>query len=106
MATRKKKEADLTQALIQLHKEVLGRGPEDTRTLLLDGLVLFHCRKVLLPHELALLQLPQSDRNRRLIKHMHREVIEQQGDRLKAAVSAIVRAPVLSLYHDLSTTAD
>lgn len=106
MPTHKITAAELSQALIQFHKEVLGRGPGDVQTLLLADVVFVRCRKVLLNHELGMLQLPDCDRNRQLIKHVHRELMEQHAERLKATVSAIVEAPVLSLHHDLSTTTD
>ena len=103
---RKPKETDLKQALIQFFKEVIGRGPEDTRAWLLPDMVLFRCRKVLLPYELGLLQLAECESNCRLVKQMRRELMEQHSAKLKAAVSSLLGTSVLSVYHDLSTTTD
>lgn len=51
MPTRKITEAELSQALIQFHKEVLGRGPGGVRPLLPADVVLVCGRTVLLNHE-------------------------------------------------------
>lgn len=106
MPSRKQQEAELAQALIQFHKEHLGRGPEAVRVVLHPDSVLCRCAKVLLPHELALLRLPDAGRNRRLVKQMRREMVEQHGDHLKDAASAILGAEVVSLHHDLCPVAD
>ena len=68
MKTRGEAEAEISQAVVRFEKEYLGRGPLESRTYLIDDLVLVRLKKVLTQAELQLAQT--ADPARGLIKQL------------------------------------
>ena len=54
MKTKGMLESEISQAIIKFEKDYMGRGPLETRTFLIEDMVLVRLRKVLTPAELKL----------------------------------------------------
>lgn len=96
-------EAAISEAVTKFEKEYMGRGPLETRTFLLNDMVVVRLKGVLTKAELSLVKTEQSGRGRELLKQMKAELIENNRGILDAAVRSIVKRKVRSLHTDLST---
>lgn len=103
MKTKGELEAEISQAIIRFEKEYMGRGPLETKTYLIDDLVLVRLRNVLIPAEFKLAELEQNKRGRELIKDVRRELIEHGRPLLDAVIQDILKVKVRSLHTDIST---
>ena len=102
MKTKGELESEISQAVIRFEKEYMGRGPLETRTYLID-LVLVRLKSVLIPAEFKLAEGEENERGRELIKQVRRELIERGRPLLDAVVQDILKVPVRSLHTDIST---
>jgi uncharacterized protein YbcI len=96
-------EAEISDAIIRFEKEYMGRGPTETRSYLVDDMVLVRLRGVLTPAEQQLVQGNNAERGRTLVKQMRTELIENARTLLEAVVSGITGRRVLGLHTDIST---
>jgi uncharacterized protein YbcI len=96
-------EAEISQAVVRFEKEYMGRGPLETRTFLVDDMVLVRLKNVLTPAEHKLAESSDPDRGRDLIKQMRHQLIESGGPLLHAAVRDILGVAVRSMHTDIST---
>ena len=103
MRTRGEAEADVSRAVVRFEKEYLGRGPLETRTYIIDDLVIVRLRKVLTQAEIKLAQSADPGRGRDLIKQLRQELIERGRDMLEADVREVVGVGIRSLHTDIST---
>ncbi len=103
MKTRGEAEAEISQAVVRFEKEYLGRGPLESRTYLIDDLVLVRLKKVLTQAEIQLAQTADPSRGRDLIKQLRQELIERGRDMLEADLRRILGVGVRSLHTDIST---
>jgi uncharacterized protein YbcI len=88
-------EAEIGDAIIKFEKEYLGRGPEETKTFVLEDLVLVRLRGVLTPAEKQLAKVDQEGKGRSLI--------EKARVLLDTRVRDITGFGVKSLHTDIST---
>ena len=70
-------EAETSEAIITFEKEYLGRGPEETKTHVIEDVVLVRLRGVLTPAEKQLAKGDPEGRGRALIKQVRMELIEK-----------------------------
>ena len=103
--TKGQLEAEISEALIQFQKEYMGRGPEETKTYLIDDMVLVRLRGVMTPAEKQLAGTGVDAHGRALIKQMRFELLEKSRAPLEAIVEDITGRKVKSLHQDMSTTA-
>ncbi len=103
MKTRGEAEAEVSQAVIRFEKEYLGRGPLETRTYVIEDLVLVRLTKVLTQAELKLAQSTDPARGRDLIKQLRQELLERGRVMLENEVGAILGVGIRSLHTDIST---
>ena len=96
-------EAEISKAMIKFEKEYMGRGPLETRTCLVDDLVLVRLKGVLTPAEFQLAKTPDNTRGRELIKQARIELLERGRALLEAVVESITGTRVVSLHTDIST---
>jgi uncharacterized protein YbcI len=96
-------EADISEAIIKFEKEFMGRGPIETKTFILDDLVLVRLKGVLTKAEHQLANTDNNGRGRQLIKQMRVELIEKGRPLLEAIVENITGQKVKSLHTDIST---
>jgi uncharacterized protein YbcI len=103
--TRGQLEAEISDAIVRFEKEYMGRGPVETRTYLLDDMVIVRLRGVLTLAEQQLAKAEDPTKGRRLIKEVRAELLESARSLLEAVVKGITGRNVLSLHTDISTTA-
>jgi uncharacterized protein YbcI len=103
MKTRGEAEAEISQAVVRFEKEYLGRGPLESRTFLIEDMVLVRLKKVLTQAEIQLAQTADPARGRDLIKQLRQELIERGRGMLEADLRRILGVGVRSLHTDIST---
>lgn len=101
--TKGQLEAEVSEAIVKFEKEYMGRGPLETRTHLVDDLVLVRLKRVLTPAEQKLAQTEGAQRGRSLIKQVRTELLENGRPLLEAVVRDILGREVVSLHTDIST---
>ena len=102
MKTKGMLESEISQAIVRFEKDYMGRGPLETRTFLIEDMVLIRLRKVLTPAELKLAG-DESASRRALVKQVRHELLEHGRPLLEAAITGILDAKVVSLHTDIST---
>jgi uncharacterized protein YbcI len=103
METRGELEAEISQAIIRFEKEDMGRGPLETKTFLLDDLVVVRLKNVLTPAEHKLAQMEDRARGRDLVKLARQNLLEHGRELLEAVLWDILGVKVVSLHTDIST---
>lgn len=103
MRTKGQIEAEISEAIITFEKEYMGRGPEETKTCILDDLVLVRLTGVLTPAEKKLAEADQDGKGRMLIKQLRIELLEKGRILLEAIIRDITGQKVTSLHTDIST---
>lgn len=101
--TRGQVEAEICEAIIRFEKEFMGRGPIETKTYIIDDLVLVRLKGILTPAEQQLVQSEHTSRGRELIKQVRHELIERGRPLLEAAIQDLLGRKTVSLHTDLST---
>lgn len=101
--TRGQLEAEISDAIIQFEKEYMGRGPLETKTYIIDDLVIVRLKGVLIQAERQLAESNEASAGRELIKRMRHALLEKGRPMLDAIVKDVVGVPVVSLHTDLST---
>ena len=96
-------EAEISEAIITFERESLGRGPEETKTYIIDDMVLVRLRGVLTRAEKELARTVERARGRDLIKQVRIELLEKARPLLEAIVADATGRRVLSLHTDIST---
>ncbi len=96
-------ECEISNALVNFEKEYMGRGPLETKTFIVENMIIVRLKGVLTKAELQLANADESDRGRKLIKDMRVELIERGRPLLEAVVESITGQKVLSLHTDIST---
>jgi uncharacterized protein YbcI len=96
-------EGEVSDAIIRFEKEYMGRGPVETRTYLLEDLILVRLCNVLTKAELQLVKGSDSQRGRELIKEIRIQLLEKGRPLLEAVVEDITGCKVVSLHTDIST---
>lgn len=102
--TRGQVEAEISEALIKFEKEYMGRGPEETKTYIIEDMVLVRLRGVLTPAEKNLAKIDGSTQGRALIKQVRIELLEKARIMLEAIIQDVTGRRLLSLHTDISTT--
>jgi len=96
-------ESEISEAVIRFEKEFMGRGPVETKTYLIDDLVLVRLRGVMTPAEHQLATTDDGPRGRELIKQVRRELLEKGRALLQAVVQDVTGQKAISLHTDIST---
>ena len=96
-------EADISQAVIRFEKEIMGRGPLETKTYLLDDLVLIRLKGVLTPSELKLAETNDRPRGRYLLKQVRQELLDHGRPVLEDIIREVLGVEIRSLHTDIST---
>lgn len=102
--TRGQMEADISDAVTRFEKEFIGRGPLETKTYIVDDMIITRLGGVLTKAELKLIKSDRNPRARELIKQVRIELIESGRGILETAIKNIARIKVRSLHTDISTT--
>ncbi|NCQ32809.1 MAG: DUF2294 domain-containing protein [Armatimonadetes bacterium] len=102
--TKGQLEAEISEALIRFEKDYMGRGPDETRTHVINDMVLVRLRGVLTPAERRLAaSSDEGGRGRSLIKQVRIELLEKARVLLGSLVHDLTGQQVQSLHTDIST---
>ena len=101
--TRGQIESEISEAVTRFEKEYMGRGPLETKTYLIEDMVLVRLKGVLTQAEHQLAETAESSGGRELIKRMRVALLEKGRPLLQAEVESIVHVKVMSLHTDIST---
>lgn len=96
-------EAEISDAIIRFEKEFMGRGPLETKTYIIDDMVITRLRGVLTKAETKLLKSEHKAKGRDLIKQLRIELIESGRPLLEAVIKNITKRKIRSLHTDIST---
>lgn len=102
MKSKREIEREISQAIIRFEKEFMGRGPLETKSYIIEDMVLIRLKNVLTPAEMKLSGTEERQRGRYLIKQMRQELIEQGRPLLDAVIKDILDVDVISLHTDIS----
>jgi uncharacterized protein YbcI len=94
-------ESELTDAMVALQKDYLGRPAVSARTYLLEDLILVRLENILTPAEQ---KLAGSREGRSLVKETRRRLFETTRPMIEEQVRHITGARLVSLHTDLSTS--
>lgn len=103
LKTKGQLEALISEAIIQFEKDYMGRGPTETKTYLVDNLVIIKLQGVLTPSEKQLANSAESDSGRELIKKMRHALLQKGRYLLEALIKDLLGVSIKSLHSDLST---
>jgi uncharacterized protein YbcI len=100
MKTKGEIEAAISQAIIQFEIDYMGRGPKETRTHIVEDLVVVRLKGVLTPAEE---QLSKSIEGKELVKKMRATLIDKARPLLYQVIGDISGTRILDLHTDIST---
>jgi uncharacterized protein YbcI len=95
-------EAEISRSMIHFEKEYMGRGPLETRTYLLEDMILVRLKGVLTPAERKLVS-SNSPRSGYLLKQVRNELLSTCRPLLEALLQDILNVRVQSVHTDIST---
>lgn len=101
--TRGEAEAQITDAMVKFEREYMGRGPEESKTFIMDDTVFVRLRGVLTQAEKQLAKADDSITGRKLIKEVRQELIEKARYLLETIISDVLGIKVKSLHTDISS---
>jgi len=94
-------EAEISDAMIKFEKEYMGRGPVETRTYIIEDMVIVRLKGVLTKAEV---QLTQSEGGLGLIKQVRLKLLEEARHMIEAIIHDITGRIPISMHSDISTT--
>ncbi len=101
--TKGQLEAEISEAITRFEREYMGRGPEETRVMIVEDCVLVRLRGVLTPAEAQLVQMDNRLEGRRLVKRMRSELLENARPLLETVIGHITGCSIISMHTDIST---
>ena len=100
MKTKGQIEAEISNAMTKFELEYMGRGPKETKTYIIDDMVIVRLKGVLTDAER---HLTKTLEGRDLIKKVRATMLESARDLLSRVILDIVGVDVTSLHTDIST---
>lgn len=100
MKTKGEIEAEICRAVVQFEIDYMGRGPKETRTHIVEDLVVVRLKGVLTPAEE---QLTKSIDGKELVKKMRATLIDKARPLLYQVIGDITGTKILDLHTDIST---
>jgi len=98
--TKGRVEAEVSEAITRFEREYMGRGPTETKTYILEDMVVVRLRGVFTPAEE---QLAKTQEGAELIKKLRMELLERAKTTLEETISGITGAQLVSMHTDIST---
>jgi len=92
-------EAAVTEAITQLERDYLGRGPKEAKSFIVENLVVVKLQGILSPAER---QLSEENGGVELIKKMRTRLIESSSEELCGLVTQETGVDVVSMHTDIS----
>ncbi len=100
MKTKGQIEAEVSNAMTRFELEYMGRGPKETKTYIIDDMIIVRLKGVLTDAER---HLTKTQEGRDLIKKVRATMLESARDLLSRVIKDIVGVDVMSLHTDIST---
>ena len=101
--TKGQVEAEISEAIIKFEKEYMGRGPAETKTHIIDDLVLVRLKGIMTQAEYQLARTADNPKGRELIKQVRHELLEKGRPLLEAVMHDLTGKKTVSLHTDIST---
>lgn len=93
-------ESDISAAFSKLQKELTGRGPEDTKTYILNDMVIVRLKGVLTTEEK---HLARTESGRKLVKLLRQELRESHREEFNHIIETVTGCNIISSHNDIST---
>jgi uncharacterized protein YbcI len=93
-------ETEITSCLVKLHRELVGRGPEDARTIIIEDMVIVRFKGVLSTEERHLVK---TDKGRQIVKQMRQILRENFAQEEERIIAEATGCHVISSHSDIST---
>lgn len=103
MKTKGQIESEISDEIARFEKEHMGRGPLETKTYIIDDLIIIRLKGVLTKAEHSLVRSNRNARAREIIKQVKTELIEFGRPLLEDVIKGITKRKVRSLHTDIST---
>jgi uncharacterized protein YbcI len=94
-------EAQISEALVKFEKEYMGRGPVETRTYIVEDMIIVRLKGVLTRAEE---QLTKSDEGLMLIKQVRVKLLEEARPLLETIIMDITGNTIRNMHTDISTS--
>ncbi|MFE4046772.1 DUF2294 domain-containing protein [Priestia sp. YIM B13490] len=98
--SKKKLETELSEAFIKFQRELIGRGPQEAKTYIVEDMILLRFKGVLTVEEKHLIN---HDVGKGLVKKMRQVLREMYSEDFKEIVEKHTGCKVLSSHSDTST---
>ena len=92
-------EAEISTAITKFEKEYLGRGPKESKSFIIDDMVMIRLKGILTPAEE---KLATEEGGAQLIKQMRMRLIESSELVLKEMIQSITNSKVKGLLTDIN----
>jgi uncharacterized protein YbcI len=103
MRTKGQLEAEISKAIIKFEKEYMGRGPDETKSYIIDDMIVIRLRNVLTLAEKQLANTDDYADGKALIKQVRIQLLEKARMLLESIVHDVTGQKVVSLHTDIST---
>lgn len=100
ISSKKKLEAELSEAFIKLQREIMGRGPQETKTYIVQDMVITRFKGVLTVEEKHLIS---QETGHKLVKEMRQILREMYSKDFEEIVQRLTNCNVLSSHSDINT---
>ncbi|MBN2424753.1 MAG: DUF2294 domain-containing protein [Calditrichaceae bacterium] len=97
--TKGQLEAEISEAITRFEKEYIGRGPQESKTFIIDDMILIRLKCVLTPAEI---KLAAENGGSQLIKQMRMRLLESSQSLITTMIEDIIKSKVNSLLTDLN----
>ncbi|MRX73416.1 DUF2294 family protein [Bacillus lacus] len=98
--SKRKLEAELSESFIKLQRELMGRGPQETKTYIIQDMVILRFKGVLTVEEKHLVT---NESGRKLVKKLRQVLREMYSKNFEEIVEQCTGCKVLSSHSDIST---
>ncbi|WP_289141160.1 DUF2294 domain-containing protein [uncultured Brevibacillus sp.] len=100
ISNKKKLEAEISEAFIKFQRELIGRGPQESKTYIVGDMVIARFKGVLTVEEK---HLSSHEKGRRIVKEMRELLREMYSEESEQIVERLTGCKVLSSHSDIST---
>ncbi|GIO09229.1 hypothetical protein J31TS6_52570 [Brevibacillus reuszeri] len=100
ISNKKKLEAEISEAFIKFQRDLIGRGPQESKTYIVGDMVIARFKGVLTVEEK---HLSSHEKGRRIVKEMRELLREMYSEESEQIVERLTGCKVLSSHSDIST---
>lgn len=97
---KKKIEAEISAAFIKFQRDLIGRGPQEVKTYIINDMIITRFKGVLTVEEKHLVS---QDSGKKLVKKMRSLLREMYSEQYEKIVEELTSCKVLSSHSDIST---